>query len=56
MKQEICEWCKEDISGKNARFIFKPLTIIGYQELEFCSKKCFINFVCKKFKLKINRK
>ena len=48
-----CETCKEEII--NPKFILKELTNVGYVTVEFDSVICFLKYVLKKFKRKINK-
>lgn len=48
-----CEICKKELD--NPGFILQELTILGYEEKNFCSVKCFLEYVLKKFKRKIKR-
>jgi len=41
-----CTFCKEEIEG-NPQVILKILTTIGYEEKQFCTKKCYKEFVNK---------
>lgn len=51
--KEYCETCKEEII--NAEFILRELTSLGYMDRNFCSVKCFIKYLIKKFKRKIKK-
>lgn len=48
-----CETCKEEVI--NAKFTLNELTLIGYIDKDFCSTKCFIIYIIKKFKRKIKK-
>jgi hypothetical protein len=47
-----CGQCGKKTDGLNPPIILKPLTNLGYQEMDFCSIVCFVGYVKKKFKLR----
>jgi len=53
---EKCKICGENLDMRNAKFILSELTMtISYQEIKFCSKKCFLEFIIKNFRREINK-
>lgn len=51
-----CNHCEEEIIG-NSRFIIrlKRLSMTGYDDLDFCNVDCFLRYITKKYKKKLNR-
>jgi len=49
-----CAYCKNKFDW-NPKIILRILTSLGYQDDEFCSISCFIEYIVKKFKRKIRR-
>jgi len=52
---EECEFCKEDLSKSNPKFVLRELTSVGYTELDFCRKDCIVGYIVKKFRRKITK-
>ena len=46
-----CEFCKFEITG-NTKYILMVLTMVGYEDKDFCSKKCLQDFLNKPSLLK----
>jgi len=53
MKKKECEICEAETGFTNPKFTLQELTILGYEEKDFCSKKCFIKYIIKRFGGKI---
>lgn len=46
-----CGFCKRNIDDLNPPVILKPLTSLGYKEIDFCCSNCFKEYIKKKLKL-----
>lgn len=52
---EKCHFCRRDMSKDNAKYILQQLTMVGYVSYDFCSNKCLLNYIFKKFRELIRR-
>ena len=46
-----CGNCGKNTDSLNPPFVLRPLTSLGYKDVDFCTKDCFKEYVKKKFKL-----
>jgi len=51
--KDKCYTCEEKII--NPKYIFQESTMVGLFPFDFCSKKCFLKFIFKKFKKDVRR-
>lgn len=52
--EDKCYYCKEEILG-NPKVILKILTMCGYDDLSFDSIKCFLKYIIRKHRRKLNK-
>ena len=48
---EECFVCNKNLEESNPKYVLKTLSMVGYISNLYCSKKCFITYLKKKFKL-----
>lgn len=49
-----CKYCKNIIEG-NPQIVLQKLTMLGYQDFDFCNLKCFIKYFEKKYWNKLGK-
>ncbi len=55
MDKEICETCGENLEDRNPKYQLEENSVIGFQRYLFCKEGCFVQYLAKRFKRKIQK-